>query len=225
MRLNVFIAKETGLSRRASDQAISGGKVMVNGRVASLGQQLSPGDKVRITGHDNDLVYSDSEKSYTTILLNKPEGYVCSRAGQGNKTIYELLPEQYHSLKPVGRLDKDSSGLILLTDDGQLANKLTHPRYEKTKIYEIAIDKPLAPLHQQMISDHGVMLEDGLSKLSIQKIEESGERLRIVMSEGRNRQIRRTFEALGYNVTKLHRSEFGSYTLGTLETGKYYEEL
>lgn len=153
-------------------------------------------------------------------MLNKPPGYVCSRAGQGSRTIYELLPSDYKILKPIGRLDKYSSGLLLLTNDGDLANELTHPRYAKTKVYDITLDKPLQPLHQQMINDRGLTLEDGLSKLSLLKLNNSTE-WQVTMREGRNRQIRRTFEALGYGITKLHRTSFGSYILKELAPGAH----
>jgi 23S rRNA pseudouridine2605 synthase len=216
MRLNKFIAQATGLSRRAADAAIEQGRVAVNGQQALMGQQLVEGDAVTL---DNQPVTSDVKP--LTIILNKPVGYVCSRNGQGSQTIYDLLPEELHILKPVGRLDKDSSGLLLLTNDGELANQLTHPRYQKTKIYEITLDRPLQPLHQQMITDHGVMLDDGPSKLQIEKLDETGQRLRITMHEGRNRQIRRTFAALGYEVVTLCRIQFGNYQITDLLPGHY----
>jgi 23S rRNA pseudouridine2605 synthase len=147
-------------------------------------------------------------------MMNKPVGYVVSRNGQGSPTIYSLLPLQYHKLKPVGRLDKASSGLLLLTNDGNLANDLTHPSKQKVKIYEISLNLPLQPLHRQMISDHGIELEDGNSKLQLERREEGNDKdWTVTMHEGRNRQIRRTFGALGYDVTKLHRTQFGPYKL------------
>ncbi len=124
-------------------------------------------------------------------------------------------------MKPVGRLDKNSTGLLLVTNDGDLANQLTHPSYGKTKIYEVRLDKPLEPLHQQMITDHGIQLEDGPSKLSLHKLDDSSFNWQITMSEGRNRQIRRTFEALGYEVKKLHRTAFGNYRLDGLAKEQY----
>jgi 23S rRNA pseudouridine2605 synthase len=213
MRINKFVAQATGLSRRAVDEAIRQGRVQINSQTASLGDEVIPSDNVTLDKRP----ITPAVK--TTIMLNKPFGYVVSRDGQGSQTIYDLLPDEFHTLKPVGRLDKDSSGLLLLTNDGELANQLTHPRYSKTKVYEIQLDKPLEPLHQQMISDHGIKLEDGPSKLNLQK-GESARHWQVTMSEGRNRQIRRTFEALGYHVTKLHRNKFGPYSLNNLELGK-----
>lgn len=218
MRLNKYVAQATGLSRRAADAAISQGRVRINSRQASLGDSINPDDQVSLDG--NTLVPATK----STLMLNKPAGYVCSRKGQGAKTIYDLLPDEFHTLKPVGRLDKDSSGLLLLTNDGELANQLTHPRYSKTKVYEIQLDKPLAPLHQQMITDHGVQLDDGPGKLSLQK-GESPRHWQVTMSEGRNRQIRRTFAALGYHVTKLHRTQFGTYKLSQLAQTQTFKIL
>jgi 23S rRNA pseudouridine2605 synthase len=134
--------------------------------------------------------------------------------------VYELLPSELHHLKPVGRLDKNSSGLLLLTNDGRLAQELTHPSLRKTKIYEITLDKPLQPLHRQVISDHGVLLDDGPSRFELDRIKDDTT-WRITMREGRNRQIRRTFAALGYEVTALHRTNFGHYKLGELVSGRY----
>ena len=186
-------------------------------------------------------------------LLNKPVGYVCSRRRQGKfPTVYELLPPHLQNLKAVGRLDRDSSGLLLFTNDGDFAQRMTHPRYAKTKIYEVELDKPLAPLHQQLIADFGVLLPDGPSQLGLTPLDRTETRnnpglhnpslldptlaasqpkdnssvrdrraWQITMHEGRNRQIRRTFAALGYTVTRLHRVQFGPYTLGDLQPGAY----
>jgi len=225
MRINKFVAASSDLSRRAADEAIAAGRVLVNGQKTLPGQNIAAGDTVTL---DN-LAITPAVKSIT-IMLNKPRGYIVSRDGQGSKTIYDLLPLEYQRLNPVGRLDKDSSGLLLLTNDGQLAHSLTHPSRHKVKIYEVTLDKPLEPLHQQMISDHGIVLEDGSSKFMIEKIAEDVNLpravtkgqvplYRITMHEGRNRQIRRTFSALGYTVQTLHRTHFGSFTLNDLPKG------
>lgn len=220
MRINKYLAQVTGLSRRAADQAVANGQVTVNGQAAVTGQVVTEGDSVSYQGATY-LVQAGTNTPKQTIMLHKPAGYVVSRAGQGSQTIYDLLPSDYHQLKPVGRLDKDSSGLLLLTNDGDLANRLTHPRYGKTKVYEITLDKDLSPLHHQMISDHGLQLEDGPSRLQLERVTESNDRQwRVTMHEGRNRQIRRTFAALGYTVTRLHRTQFGDYSLTSLKIGK-----
>lgn len=210
MRLNKFLAQNTSLSRRSADEAIASKRVKLNDRLAQIGDQVGQSDKVKL---DNKEISAPTSETKTTIIINKPVGYVCSRNGQGNKTIYDLLPQKYHGLNPVGRLDKNSSGVLVLTNDGDLANELTHPRYQKKKIYEVELNKSLEPLHQQMINDFGIQLEDGPSKLALEKLAEDRKKWRITMSEGRNRQIRRTFQALNYKVFKLHRTNFGNYDL------------
>ncbi len=216
MRLNQYLAQNTQLSRRGADTAISEGRVVVNGQNPSPGHQVQASDQVYL----NDKLVMPHSTSKTLLLLNKPTGYVCSRDGQGSKTIYELLPQEFQRLNPAGRLDKNSSGLLVLTDDGDLANQLTHPKYGKIKVYEIALKEPLQPLHHQMISDFGIQLEDGPSKLQVEKLNDQGTKLRITMAEGRNRQIRRTFAALGYHVSMLNRTHFGDYHLGKLLPGE-----
>lgn len=213
MRINKWLASASGLSRRKADDAIQAGRVRVNGQPAEQGMDVSTPDAVTLDGRQLQL-----PEQMVTILLNKPVGYVVSRDGQGSRTIYDLLPPEYQNLKPVGRLDKDSSGLLLLTNDGDLANELTHPSHQKQKVYEVTLDKPLEPLHRQMINGHGVQLDDGPSKLQLERQQDGDDRRWIVtMHEGRNRQIRRTFAALGYTVTRLHRIKLGEYNLAELQ--------
>ena len=217
-RINKLIAHATGLSRRDVDNAISAGRVTINGEKAVMGAHVAASDNVKL---DNRPITEQS--SYTYLKLHKPTGYVCSRRAQGDSpTIYALLGEEYHKLKPVGRLDRDSSGLLLLTDDGDFAHRMTHPRYQKRKIYDVTLDRELEPLHQQMINDHGIQLEDGASRLLLERLDDTDRKMwRVMMSEGRNRQIRRTFAALGYTVTNLHRIEFGPYRLDALAAGQH----
>lgn len=219
-RLNKFVALSLGVSRRKADELIEKGKIIVDGQPARLGQQISEVNHVSYNG--NSLKTQDKK----LIALNKPVGYLCSRASQGGiPTIYELLPKSLHHLKPVGRLDKDSSGLILLTNDGDFAHQMTHPSFYKIKRYLVTLDQPLQPLHRQMINDFGVQLPDGPSRLTLERQHDGDDHRWIVqMSEGRNRQIRRTFAALGYTVTKLHRTDFGRYSLGGLKKGQWIEE-
>ena len=218
-RLNKFVALALGVSRRQADELIEQGKVTVNDQPAKLGQRITTIDIIR---HGNKPL---TAQAHQLILLHKPVGYLCSRASQGGvPTIYELLPKSLHHLKPVGRLDKDSSGLILLTNDGDFAHQMTHPSFYKMKRYLVTLDQPLQPLHRQMIDDFGVQLPDGPSRLTLERQYDGDDRRWIVhMSEGRNRQIRRTFAALGYTVTKLHRTDFGNYTLGDIKRGEFSE--
>jgi 23S rRNA pseudouridine2605 synthase len=217
VRLNKFLALHAGISRREADELIQWGKVSINGEVAVVGAQVRPTDTVTLNGEP---VATDTKLVY--LELNKPVGYVSSRRRQGdNPTIYDLVPEQYHTLKPVGRLDRDSSGLILLSNDGDFALRMTHPSFGKVKRYDVSLDRPLEPLHQQMINDVGIDLNDGKSKLTLERQSDDRRDWTVTMSEGRNRQIRRTFTALGYTVTKLHRTDFGPYTLGDIASGKF----
>ncbi|MBQ9020335.1 rRNA pseudouridine synthase [Candidatus Saccharibacteria bacterium] len=217
VRLNKFLAERIGVSRREADNLIEHGKILIDDKPAGIGARVSDNQEVKYRGK-----VIPHEKKYTYLLMNKPVGYVCSRKRQGNiPTLYELLPEEYRHLKTVGRLDKDSSGLILLTNDGDFALRMTHPRYSKTKIYEVTLDHPLVPLHQQMISDFGINLKDGPSQLLLTPLDDSRKYYQVTMKEGRNRQIRRTFGALGYTVETLHRTAFGPYYLGDLEAGHY----
>ena len=213
IRLNKFLAERIGVSRREADDLIASGKVTIDDKPAVLGARIDKNSKVcynkKIIPFQTDYLY---------IAMNKPVGYVCSRRAQGQApTLYDLLPEKYQKLKTVGRLDKDSSGLILLTNDGDFAFSMTHPKFHKEKVYEVELNKTLEPLHQQMISDFGIMLEDGPSKFTVIK---DNNHYVAILSEGRNRQIRRTFSALGYRVAKLHRTKFGKYELSGLEPGK-----
>ncbi|NCU38424.1 rRNA pseudouridine synthase [Candidatus Saccharibacteria bacterium] len=218
-RLNKHLALQLGISRREADDLIASGTVTVNDQIVSLGARVLPQDVIMIAGApvDTDGV------SFRYIALNKPVGYVCSKRKQGQSdTIYSLLPPELRTLKSVGRLDRNSSGLLLLTNDGDFTQRMTHPSYKKTKVYHVRLDHDLEPLHQQMISDFGIQLDDGHSQLSLAKMSEHNRtEWQVTMAEGRNRQIRRTFAALGYNVTRLHRVQFGNYSLGEIPRGTY----
>lgn len=217
IRLNKFLAERLGMSRRAADDLIAGGKVSVNGAVANLGKRIDKNDKVCYNGN---ILPFLADFSY--LAFHKPVGYVCSRKKQGeNPTLYELLPEKYRKLKTVGRLDKDSSGILLLTNDGDFAFRMTHPKFVKNKKYLVKLDKALTPLHQQMIADFGIELKDGKSQLVLTKLTNDRLEWQVEMSEGRNRQIRRTFSALGYTVKKLHRVKFGKFEIANLKAGEF----
>lgn len=218
IRLNKYLAERLGVSRREADDLIASGEVSVNNHPAVLGARIDKNDKVC---YNNKIVEFKNEFLY--LAMNKPKGYVCSRRAQGDApTLYDLLPKDYSKLKTVGRLDKDSSGLILLTNDGDFAFEMTHPKFHKEKIYKVELDRDLTPLHQQMISDFGIDLDDGKSKFAVIRDEEFNDRkhFTVVLSEGRNRQIRRTFIAVGYRVMGLHRVQFGPFALNNLEPGK-----
>ena len=225
IRLNKFLAERLGISRRQADDLIAKGKIKVSvggdkigTKIPILGAQIDKSDEVWYNGK---IVPHSVGFSY--IAMNKPTGYVCSKRRQGDTpTIYELLPDKYKKLKTVGRLDKDSSGLIILTNDGDFAFSMTHPKFIKEKVYEVELDHELEPLHRQMIADFGIDLPDGKSKLGLERMTDDvndpkfNKCWQVTMTEGRNRQIRRTFGAVGYTVVKLHRTQFGKYQLGKL---------
>lgn len=224
VRLNKYLAHTLGMSRREADTTIETGSVLVNGKPAILGTVVQPGrDSIRVRGEQ----VSDRPKRYTYLLMNKPIGYVCSRKKQGDTpTVYDLLPRQYHALKVAGRLDKDSCGLLLLTDDGDTIFKLTHPKFAKQKVYNVGLNKPLKAEDRKRIQQ-GIDLEDGTSKFTINDIpKQAGTQklpnlYKVTMHEGRNRQIRRTFGSLRYMVTHLERQSFGNYRLDQLANSDY----
>ena len=218
MRLNQYLAAGTDLSRRSADQAISGGRVFVNHKLAALGAQVEAGDTIELDGKAVVL-----PETYTYLMFHKPAGYVTSRVQQGNSpTIYELLPEDCFALKPVGRLDKGSSGLLLLTNDGELAQKLAHPKHEVKKIYHVVLDKPLtkADFDKIMI---GVQLEDGLATVDAMAYEDVKDKTQVGLEihSGRNRIVRRIFESLGYDVRGLDRVMYAGLTKKNVQRGKW----
>jgi pseudouridine synthase len=215
MRINKFLAHHTHLSRRKADEVISAGLVMINGQIAHLGSTVKETDNVSIDGSP-----VHTHASTTLVMLHKPEGYVCSRRGQGSKTIYELLPPEYYRLNPVGRLDKDSSGLLLLTDDGELLNELSHPSNSHTKSYIVTIDMPLNH-EDEVLLTRGIDIGDNRpSRLQLRLLDTKRLVWQVKISEGRNRQIRRSFATVERRVMSLHRTHFGQYSLADLETGK-----
>ena len=209
-RLNKFLALQLGISRRQADELIEKGRISINGKTAQLGERFKAGDEIKL----GEKIISKTREEKKYVIFNKPRGYVCSRKKQGeNETIYAILPKEFSALKPVGRLDKDSSGILLLTNDGDFAFQMTHPKFRKVKEYLVSLDTPLQPIHQQMIADFGINLPDGKSQLGLERLDDSRKNWKVIMSEGRNRQIRRTFSAIGYEVEELHRTVFGSYIL------------
>lgn len=203
------------MSRRQADALVDKGVVTVDGKPARLGQNIDEHlSVVKINGEP-----TSKPKPFSYVLLNKPTGFVCSQKQQDDKpTIYSLLPKHLGHLQVCGRLDADSSGLVMLTNDGDLALKLTHPKFKKQKKYEVTLNKTLANVDRDHI-ERGVKLEDGLSKLELSG---SGQKWLATMAEGRNRQIRRTFNQLGYETVKLHRTQLGPYRLAELAPKEYY---
>ncbi|QQS64967.1 rRNA pseudouridine synthase [Candidatus Saccharibacteria bacterium] len=210
MRINRWLSQHTSLSRRKADEALQQGRVTINNKKAKLGDTVEYNDTVCLDGAE---VASQPIKR-ELYMLNKPVGYVCSRSGQGSKTIYDLLPKPLHHLNPIGRLDKDSSGLLLLTNDGELLNKLAHPSNNHEKVYEVTLQEILTPGQLNQLQT-GVNIDDARpSLLKVKPIHNKS--YVVIITEGRNRQIRRSFEAIGHKVVRLHRTRQGPYELANL---------
>lgn len=216
MRINQYLAQALGISRRAADKEIETGKVRINTRKAVLGDQVQKGDKLTYQGKE---VLTKSE-SVITIMLNKPEGYITSRKRDETKapTVMELLPPEYQGLKPVGRLDKESCGLILLTTDGDLLYKSTHPKFTVEKEYLVEFETPLSN-GEIATWKKGMKLIDGIAKAD--SIIRDGKRFRVVLHQGKNRQIRRMAGKTGNKVNFLMRVRTGDTKLGELKTGEW----
>ena len=216
MRINRYLAYRYGSSRRDADQAIAAGEVYVNSSPAAMGQQINASTDVIVWAGHTPL----QTKSPTMIMLNKPVGHVCSKHGQGAPTIYDLLPQEYSHLIIAGRLDKDSCGLVILTSDGQAAQELSHPSHDKLKHYHVRTTSPISSAHIRELM-LGVDIGDTRpSRMSVTPTGSDNTYL-VVLGEGRNRQIRRSLSALGYQITLLHRVQLGNYQLGALASGKY----
>jgi 23S rRNA pseudouridine2605 synthase len=219
-RLQKLLARAGLGSRRSSEALIAAGRVRVNGRVAKLGDRAEPGtDRIEVDGKP----VSFEKRVY--VKLNKPKGVISSTEDelqQGRKTVRDLVAIPGH-LYPVGRLDKQSEGLMILTNDGQLAHRLTHPRFGHEKRYRVAVagSPPATVLDQWR---NGVILEDGpTAPVTIQVLNQQRDHtlLLVTMREGRKRQIRRIAAQLGYPVTSLVRQEIGPIQLGDLKPGQW----
>lgn len=219
MRLQKFLAQAGYGARRKCEQIILDGRVTVNGRVAQLGQSVEAGDEVRVDG--NPVAPSES-KVY--IALNKPAGYSSDLSDSRNRNMFELVkvPERLYG---VGRLDKDSSGLILLTNDGEFAYRLTHPSFEHEKEYRVrVVGRPTEQTLQRW--REGVRLEGEETPTAPCKVRyldshDNTTQLAVIMHEGRKRQIRRTAKYLGHAVIELSRVRVGNVRLGDLKSGEW----
>ncbi len=232
MRLNKFLAHAGIASRRAADKHIAAGRVRVNGQVVrEMGVQIDPArDQVAVDGKP--VTTAQSQRLY--LLLNKPAGVITSRKDpEGRKTILDLIPKKHHHLHPVGRLDFQSEGLVLLTDDGDLTQRLTHPSFQHEKEYWVQVDGPVPNVVIYKFRK-GVELEDGMARARVRRlskipaeqrfwIQDDPKRtwLVFILHEGRNRQIRRMCEALDLRVRRLVRIRIESIHLGDLKPGQW----
>src|SRR5215213_5106181 len=215
MRLNRFLAAAGIGSRRHCDELIAAGRVTINGRVCTdFSVQPAPTDHVKVGGK---MVRAQQRLD---LVLHKPAGFVSTRSDpHARDTIFDLLPPHLPRLFNVGRLDAQSEGLLLLTNDGDLAQRLTHPRFKIDKEYEVTLDKPWDPqLAPKLLK--GVMLADQRAKLE-RILPVTTMKLRVVLRQGLNRQIRRMFYELGYEVNRLVRTRVGDLRLGDLPRGHW----
>lgn len=217
-RINKFIASSGMCSRRQAEELVLSGKVTLNGKtVNDLSTKVLPTDTVMVDGK----LLSSEKKEY--VLLNKPKNTICSKKDENDrKTVMDLLPPELQHLNPVGRLDRNTTGVLLFTNDGEIANKLSHPSTKTIKVYKIAIDVPLNTNEfNQMLK--GIELEDGLSnfdQLFELKLEE-GVVYGVEIHSGKNRIVRRMFDALGRKVLKLDRVIFHKLDKGGLKRGEW----
>ncbi|MDA9110984.1 rRNA pseudouridine synthase [Bacteroidia bacterium] len=220
IRLNKYISNAGICSRRAADKLIEEGKVTVNGKlVKSLGVKVNLTDKVKV---DNNLI-STGEKIY--VLMNKPRNVICTRSDEkGRRSIMDLLPAKFQHLYPVGRLDRNTTGVILLTNDGTLTQNLLHPTKKIKKIYKAKVANQLTQQElDKMVT--GLELEDGITKFDkiVELKEDDSFRYGIEIHSGKNRVIRRMFEAINNEVIKLDRVMFHTFEKRGIQMGTWRE--
>lgn len=215
MRLNAYLARAGVASRRGADELIKAGRVLVNGEPGRLNTFVESRDRVEVDGR------RVAPQRLTYILLNKPAGVVTTaRDPQRRPTVVELVPRRTRVV-PVGRLDADTTGALLLTNDGPLAHRLAHPRYGVEKLYEVDVEgDPTADALRRL--REGVELDDGVTAPARARRMGRG-RIELAIQEGRNRQVKRMLEAVGHPVRRLHRSAYAGLTVEGLEPGRWRE--
>lgn len=220
VRLQKFMSECKVASRRKSEELISAGKVKINGRIAVLGDKVDP-KKDTVTVFGKRLVKS---KKNVYIMLNKPRGYITTLNDEmGRRCVAQLVEDVGTRVYPVGRLDRDSEGLLILTDDGEFANALTHPKHHVPKTYRVTV-RPSINDEQITMLTTGIMIDGRVtmpSEVHIIKKEENRVVIQITIFEGRNRQIRKMCEAIGLEVARLKRIQVGSVKLGMLKSGDW----
>lgn len=219
IRLNKYLSNAGICSRREADVLIKTGVVTVNGKIVTeMGYKVKPGDVIQ---YDGETINAETKRY---VLLNKPKGFITTMDDPlGRKTVMQLVKKACKErVYPVGRLDRETTGLLLLTNDGDLAKKLTHPRYKAKKIYQVELNKNVNPADLKKLLD-GVLLEDGTSRFDAADFidDEDSKQVGVELHSGKNRIVRRTFEALGYKVVKLDRVMFAGLTKKDLPRGRY----
>ncbi|HEV2901857.1 MAG TPA: pseudouridine synthase [Gaiellaceae bacterium] len=215
MRLNAFLARAGVASRRKADELIKAGRVTVNGQAGQLNTFVEPADRVEVDGEP----VAPQRLAY--VLLHKPAGVVTTASDpQGRLTVVDLVRHESRVV-PVGRLDADTTGVLLLTNDGDLAHRLAHPKYQVEKVYEADVEGEPDDAALRRLAE-GVELEDGPTAPA--KVRHLGpSRIELAIHEGRNRQVRRMLEAVGHPVRRLHRSRYAGLTTDGLEPGRSRE--
>ncbi len=221
MRINKFLSLCGLGSRRKTEDLITGGLITVNGTVmCDLSYQVDS---------DSDIVMYKKQvltpvQNFHYLILNKPKGFITSTNDERNRpTVFDLIPQRFKELGifPVGRLDKDTEGLLIFTNDGDLAYRLTHPRFKIPKIYEVILDKPLRDDHKHTI-EHGIELYGSITlPASIKPLNDEWTAVAITITEGKKRQVRLMFTMVGYEIVSLTRIQYGPIALGNLQKGKY----
>ncbi len=218
MRLNKFLASCGVASRRECDNLISQGRVKINGKTAALGDNVNADDQVLVDGKE----VTEQKNEY--YILNKPKGYLCTvKDDKGRKTVMDLMPQNTGRIYPVGRLDYDSEGLIILTSDGELARHLTHPSAEVPKTYLVKIEGTITEAGLNPIRS-GIDIGGYVTKKCKAHIVETNKeytKIHITLTEGKNREIRKMFAAIGKQVVLLKRIKIGDLTLRGLDRGSY----
>lgn len=219
MRINKFLAENGIASRRHADGMVSAGRVKINGRVAVLGEDVGEEDEILID--DKPLVRAEKKPEY--YIMNKPKGIICTVSDdRGRKTVMDLLPEGTGRVFPVGRLDYATEGLLLFTNDGELAYRLTNPKSEIPKTYLVRLEGTMTEKDLNPIRS-GVELDGVMTKKCRAHIVETNKlytKVHITITEGKNRQVRRMFEAIGKNVEFLKRIRLGDLTVSGLDRGE-----
>ena len=221
MRINKFLAEQGVASRRGADEIVAAGRVSVNGKTATLGTEVEESDTVMLDGK----ILSHKVK-YEYYILNKPKGCVCTvtdeKTERPRKTVMELLPAGAGKVFPVGRLDYNTEGLLILTNDGELAYRLTAPQSEIPKTYLVRVEGTMTAVQLNRIRA-GVEIEKGVvtkkCKVNVIETDKKYTKLHVVLTEGKNREIRRMFEAVGKHVDFLKRIKVGDLTLTGLDRG------
>ena len=219
IRLNKYLSNAGICSRREADMLIKTGVVTVNGNIVTeMGYKVKPSDVIQ---YDGETINAETKRY---VLLNKPKGFITTMDDPlGRKTVMQLVKKACKErVYPVGRLDRETTGLLLLTNDGDLAKKLTHPRYKAKKIYQVELNKNVNPADLKKLLE-GVLLEDGTSRFDAADFidDEDSKQVGVELHSGKNRIVRRTFEALGYKVIKLDRVMFAGLTKKDLPRGRY----